>query len=169
VPPQGQFARPQGQSPAALNQGLPPPPPGTVTPNRQPAPPQSASAVKAPVVRAKIDDTPPAPPAPAWTRAPRAALASPEQLGVAAAGTPAALQPAAAPASVDWNATHARLRQLGAVGWQLGELPQGRGYRFTLLLPTAQPNCSRHVEATGATEAEAVRLALASAQAPGGR
>jgi hypothetical protein len=90
-------------------------------------------------------------------------LPAPEQLGVAPA-------PAVTAEAVDWNATHARLRQFGALGWQLARLPQG-GYRFTLLLPTAQPNCSRHVEATGATEAEAVRRALASVgpQAGGGR
>ena len=95
-------------------------------------------------------------------------LPTPEQLGVAC--TPAAGRPAAAPETVDWNATHTRLLQLGALGWQVARLPQG-GYRFTFLLPTAQPNCSRHVEATGASEAEAVRLALASVelQASAGR
>jgi hypothetical protein len=81
-------------------------------------------------------------------------LPAPEQLGVTAAGESA---------GVDWNAMHARLRQLGAVGWQLGRLPQG-GYRFTFLLPTAEPNHSRRVEATAASEAEAVRLALASVE-----
>jgi hypothetical protein len=114
--------------------------------------------VRPPIVRAKIDDTPPPSPAPAWSRPSRVTLPSPEQLGVTS--TPAAPR-AAAPETLDWNATFARLRQLGALGWQSGKLPQG-GYRFTCLLPTGQPNCSRHVEATGATEAEAVRLALAS-------
>jgi hypothetical protein len=103
-----------------------------------------------------MDDVPAAPavPPPAWKPPARLALPAPEQLGVTTAGESA---------GVDWNATHARLRRLGAVGWQLGRLPQG-AYRFTFVLPTADPNRSRHVEGTGASEAEAVRLALASVE-----
>jgi hypothetical protein len=81
-------------------------------------------------------------------------LPAPEQLGVTAVGNAQ---------GVDWNVAHAQLLRLGAVGWQLGRLPQG-GYRFSFLLPTADPNHARHVEATAPTEADAVRLALASVE-----
>ena len=152
-PPRQQFAQPRQQF--VPPQQLPPPPPRVVIPGQSAR--QQEAAVKPPIVRAKIDDTPAPSPAPAWSTPSRVTLPAPEHLGVTA--TAAAPRTAAAEA-VDWNATFARLRQLGAVGWQSGMLPQG-GYRFTCLLPTGQPNCSRHVEATGATEAEAVRLALA--------
>ena len=164
-PPPRQFV-PQPQ--AAQQQWVPPPPPNVRPPGRQLAGAQAATAPREPTVRAKIDDIPTPPPAPGWSRPSPVTLPTPEQLGVAC--TPAAARPAATPEAVDWNATHTRLRQLGALGWQVARLPQG-GYRFTFLLPTAQPNCSRHVEATGASEAEAVRLALASVepQASAGR
>ncbi len=144
------YVQPQMRMPAPQAQRLPPPPPTTALP---PPPPQAAQAPRPQVARGKIDDPAPAP-TPAWKSAPRLSLPEPEQLGVTAAG---------ASAGVDWNATHARLRRLGAVGWQLGRLPQG-AYRFTFVLPTADANRTRHVEATGASEAEAVRLALASVE-----
>jgi hypothetical protein len=86
-------------------------------------------------------------------------LPAPEQLGV----TVARPAPCTAPVTpVDWNATHAHLHRLGAVSVQLVRLPTG-GYRFTFVVPTADPQRSRHVEATGATETEAVQAALARA------
>lgn len=120
----------------ALQQPLPPPPPGAAP----------RGTVEAPVVRAKVDD-----PAPTVRVSPLS-LPAPEHLGV---GGPA----------VDWNATHAELRRLGAVGVRLAQLPSG-GYRFTFLLPTPDPGRTRHVEATGATEAEAVGFAFVGAAPP---
>ena len=99
---------------------------------------------------------PPTPPA-------RLALPSPEELGIrAATWTPApAAAPAAAPA-VDWNQTHARLERLKAVRFQSDRLPQG-GHRVMFLLP--QGTQTHPVEASGATEAAAVQLALQQAEA----
>jgi hypothetical protein len=64
---------------------------------------------------------------------------------------------------VDWNALHGRLRRLGAVGLQICKLPEG-GSRVTFVLPTADPDRTRNIQATAATDAEAVALALASAE-----
>ncbi len=162
-PPQGQFLQPrqpyaQPRQQFVPPQQLPPPPPGFGTPRSAPAQ-QAAGGVRPPVVRAKIDDTPPQAAAPAWNRANQITLPSPEQLGVVSVS--AAPRAVAATDTLDWNAARTRLRQAGALSFQSTQLPQG-GWRFTCLLPTAQPNHARHVEATGATEAEAIRLALAS-------
>ena len=129
-----------------------------------PAPPPAPAPVPQPkprVLRGNDNSAPaPAPAAaPAWS-APLT-LPPPEALGVAAA-RPA--MPAAADYAppVDWNATHAHLRRLGAVGVQLARLPTG-GYRFVFMLPTGQADLTRHVEGVGATEAEAVQRALVAA------
>ncbi len=139
--------------------GLPPHRP-SVAPQ---APPQGRPApATPPVARAKPFDDPPPPapaPAPVWSAA--LTLPSPEQLGITAA--PPTPPPAHESAPVDWNATHAHLSRLGAVGVQLGRFPQG-GYRFAFLLPTGRPDVTRHIEGVGATEAEAVRRALANAE-----
>jgi hypothetical protein len=123
-------------------QQLPPPPPATPQPR---------------IARGNGYDAPaptpaPQPPAPL-------SLPAPEQLGV---GRPAA---ASFPAEVDWNAAHAELRRLGAVGVQFTAVPGG-GYRFAFQLPTADPNRTRHVDATGVTESEAVYTALRGARQP---
>src|SRR5207237_922467 len=76
---------------------------------------QAATAPRGPLFRGKVDDGPPAPrPAPAWASPGPVTLPPPEQLGVAP--TPAAPRPAAPAEAGDWNATHARPRQLGAGG-----------------------------------------------------
>jgi hypothetical protein len=151
--PRPQF-QPQSQPQLQSQQWMPPPPPTVVVPGASAHPPQTATAPgRELLARAKVEDGPPPTPAPAWRAPAKVDLPAPEQLGVRP-------PPAADADSVDWNATHARLRGLGALGWQLGRLPQG-GYRFSFLLPTAEPNRSRHYEGTGSTEAEAVRLALA--------
>jgi hypothetical protein len=153
--PQQQLV-PQTQVRPPQQQWVPPPPPNVLPSGRTLAGAKAPTAPREPIARGKIDDIPSPPPAPGWSRPSPVMLPTPEQLGVACT-------PPAPPETVDWNATHTRLRQLGALGWQVARLPQG-GYRFTFLLPTAQPNCSRHVEATAASEAEAVRLALASVE-----
>jgi hypothetical protein len=109
-------------------------------------------------VRGKVDTPAPAPLAPKKASPAPLTLPAPEQLGVSApcaGGAPPLV------AVVDWNATHARLRQLGAISVQMVKLSTG-GFRFTFLLPTDEPSRTRHVEATGQSEAEAVNLALGS-------
>jgi len=121
-------------------------PPGPALAQQQPR--------REPVARAQMEDPPPVPIAP---RPSALRLPAPEELGVATAQW----TPTTVPATpLDWNATHAQLNRLGAVSVQLVRLPCGR-YRFTFVLPTADPQRSRHVEATGATETEAVHAALA--------
>jgi hypothetical protein len=105
-----------------------------------------APALPRPIVRAKGADDPPRPALPAPLMLP-----SPEQLGIS--------RPLAALNTLDWTDAHRRLDQLGAVCFHLEKLPQG-GYRFTCLLPTAEAAKRHRVEATGATEADVVRLAL---------
>ena len=84
-------------------------------------------------------------------------LPSPEELGVAPQSNPISN------VRIDWNVMHDRLQRLGGMGWQTGELPDGR-FRAAFVLRTNQPDHVHHVEATAQTEAEAVGAALASAE-----
>ena len=93
-----------------------------------------------PKVRAVPEDAPPPPR--------RIVLPSPESLGIAVAP--------ARPA-VDWNQVQARLERLSIVRVQRDRLPSG-GYRVILGMSAHQ------IEATGATEAAAVLLALERAE-----
>jgi hypothetical protein len=80
-------------------------------------------------------------------------IPTPEELGLAA-GVPQAPAGGAAP---DWGDTRARLRELGAVRFQLERLPAG-GYRFACWLPRgAGHEC---LDAQAASEGEAIRLCL---------
>jgi hypothetical protein len=81
-------------------------------------------------------------------------LPSPEEAGVTG--------PRAA-GIVDWNATRARLQQLGGIGLQLGQLADG-SFRVAFVMLTNQVNCYHHIEATAATEAEAVSAAIVQAE-----
>lgn len=81
------------------------------------------------------------------------ALPPPEQLGIGSAS---------APAEIDWNAVHRRLHQLGSTSYQSQRTADG--YRFTCLLPTANPDRTQRIEAQAAGEAEAIRLALDRAE-----
>lgn len=90
--------------------------------------------------------------APDEARAPRltpVSIPSPETLNIS--------RPRPAGDSVDWNATMEKLKALGA-DHQLVRLPTG-GWRFTCFLPLSA-GVLRRIEATGATQAEAVRLGL---------
>jgi hypothetical protein len=78
-------------------------------------------------------------------------MPSPAQLGVAA--------PRTAAAGADWSATRSRLNELGAVGFQVDQLPSG-GCRFVCWLPRAQPGATERIEALAGSEAEAIRLGL---------
>ena len=69
----------------------------------------------------------------------------------------------AATSSVDWNQTHARLQQLGALGFHLDRLPDG-STRVTLLLPARQAGRSQQVECLAVSDAAAVAAALERAE-----
>jgi hypothetical protein len=83
-------------------------------------------------------------------------IPTPAQLGVAGAQSNGE-------SAVDWNATHKRLREMGAESFQMERLPQG-GVRVLFRLPASQTGQPRRVEAEAATEAEAIRLALERAE-----
>jgi hypothetical protein len=133
----------------------------------QPWPPQTAAPpmpppanwTAAPVVRGQMGhDEPlalPAPPPPAApVMAPPLRLPTPEDAGVAAPRLVLL---------VDWNAIRERLLQLGGTVTPPVQLPEG-GFRVVFMMSTSQANCYHHIEATAATEAEAVRAALARAE-----
>jgi hypothetical protein len=136
--------------------------------------PQMAAGQPAPIVRGHSQELPPERPSLTLPPPERlgVSLPSPEALGVADPATqkpaPAASpkpQPAPQPAAgVDWAPVQARLQELRATGAQLDLMPGG-GFRFTFVLPCAQPGQGHRVEARAATDAEAVRLALEQAAA----
>jgi hypothetical protein len=74
----------------------------------------------------------------------------PEELGV--------VRPSAGLATVDWEAVAKQLKELGAQGLQMGITPGS--HRCTLLLTSDRPGVTWRVDATAATQDEAVRLAL---------
>jgi hypothetical protein len=82
-------------------------------------------------------------------------MPTPEQLGVP-------LTPDAS-ADADWANTRHRLTQLGAVSFNLERLSDGC-HRFTCFLPTSNPGMTHRIEVKASNEAEAIRLALASAE-----
>lgn len=59
----------------------------------------------------------------------------------------------------DWTAIHARMKELGVVGFHMDSTPDGRS-RFTCWLPGGQPGLTRRIEALAATQDEAVQLGL---------
>lgn len=109
----------------------------------------SIPAPAAPKFRAQAPDPMPMPPA-------RLVLPTPESLGIGARN-PAAVTSQAA-VSLDWNQTHQRLKDLGAVGFHLDRV--GAQVRVTFWLPTAEPGRTQLVESTAVSEAEAVNAAL---------
>ena len=82
-------------------------------------------------------------------------MPTPTELGLA--------NPSPIPAPVDWNQTHARLNQLGALGFHLDHLSDG-STRVTLLLPARQPGRSQQVECLANSDAAAVTAALERAE-----
>jgi hypothetical protein len=78
-------------------------------------------------------------------------MPSPAQLGVSSAHREAG--------EADWATTRGRLKDLGAVGFQVDHLPGG-GCRFVCWLPRAQPGAAERIETLAGSEAEAVRLGL---------
>ena len=168
---QPQFVQPPMQAypgrqgvPMQAPQPWPPASAQAPPPQFRPVPPATAQQPAAPsLVRAKPYDDPPPPRLPMTHsvvyQAP-VSLPSPGELGLSPLTRPSA------PANVrpvDWNATHERLRQLGAIGVQSVPLPDGR-YRVAVVLGTGNADQVHHIEATAATEAEAVSAALERAE-----
>jgi hypothetical protein len=106
--------------------------------------------------RGKIDfdEPPPLPRPPTPTPPPPVHLPAPEEVGVAAP------RPVS---KVDWNALRERLQQLGGVGFQTAQLPDGN-YRVAFVMRTNQANCFHNIEVTAVTETEAANVALARAE-----
>jgi hypothetical protein len=140
--PQGQFQGAPAWNPSAQGQGQ------GARPLNQPAPM---------IARGKIDDAPPPPtirPVPMQKAAQQPlALPAPDALGLAPQHA----------AKVDWNMTMDRLRRIGTVGVQTGQMADGR-YRVVLVLETGVANTTHHIDAMAATEAEAVAAGVASAE-----
>jgi hypothetical protein len=140
MPPAIPAASPYGMPAYAL-------PPGAQALAPRQAQPVARAAAPTPrpaVARAKAPDEPTLPPPPVT-------MPSPAQLGVSP------LRPAAA--ECDWTATRARLKELGAVGFQVDRLTGG-GCRFVCWLPRPQPGATERIETLAGSEAEAVRLGL---------
>lgn len=82
-------------------------------------------------------------------------LPSPEQLGVAA--------PRPHDPTLDWEGIRKRLRELGAISFQVDTLPDG-SCRFVCQLATAEFGQTQGIEARANTEREAVQQALVRAE-----
>jgi hypothetical protein len=164
APPQPGYASP---TPAAMAQGgydnpLPAAPQGAFRPAPLAArPPAPAPVAPAPAVAAAPRSNPgliargAEPEEPAERPRELVTLPSPEELGVGA--------PRSGEAAIDWAAAHRRLEALGAVCFQMHQLPRG-GWGVTCLLPTGRPDSTHRVEAQADSKAEAVRLALEQAE-----
>lgn len=158
--PQPQMAQPQPYA-------VPPTPYNNVPAGWQANPPAQSPVLAAqaaqtnqPRMRGYAPEAMPQPQSPRMLKLP-----APEHLGLAVESPtvlPTSL-PAAAPtpaaAEIDWNATHARLRQMGAVGFHLDHLP-GNVTRVTVLMPSGQPGQSQPVEVIASTEAAAIATLL---------
>jgi len=83
-------------------------------------------------------------------------IPSPEEVGVASPNKGAA-------AKVDWNQTRDRLGRLGLIKLETVHQEDSR-HRVVLVLRTRQADQVQNIEATAATEAEAVALALERAE-----
>lgn len=159
-----------GRAPVAPTYVAPPsylqyPQGGYAVPSVPPAPyrgtpaavPQGVAQVPRPnsglIVRGQRPEEPIEPAPPPARPHEEVRLPSPEELGV---GRPAE-------AGLDWAAVNRRLEGLGAVCFQMRQLPQG-GWHVTCLLPTGQADRTQRVEAKAEARAEAVRLALEQAE-----
>jgi hypothetical protein len=162
-----QYPYPQQQQ----QQGRPQPPPW---PPRSSPPPQTAQQQPTPPITARgmMPDTPkvvgPA------LKLTQVSMPSPDEVGVVPPAAKGIAMPSpgdigvvppakTAAAKVDWNETRSRLDRLGAIGLQTIQMNDGR-HRIAFVLRTRQADQVQHVEATAATEAEAVALALERAE-----
>jgi hypothetical protein len=147
-PPQSQVQVPQPWPPPRVQPAQPP--------QVKPASATAQQPILPAVVRGKLDDDPDTMVKPlslAKVQLTPVSLPSPEELGVAFA----------VPAKVDWNATRERLNHLGAIGLQMVQMTDG-SYRIAFVMRTNQADHVHHIEATAATEAEAVALAMTRAE-----
>jgi hypothetical protein len=137
-------------APAPMAFGAPafqPPPAPAPAPARPPAPiaRTATPAGPKPIIRLQApEETGTVRPAPVT-------IPSPEQLGVGLS------RPAAV--ATDWAATRSRLKELGAVGFQLDQVPGGE-CRFVCWLPRPAGGAAERIESRAPTEAAAVRLGL---------
>jgi hypothetical protein len=161
---------PLRQSPQAQRLEPPPWPPRT-------NPPQTAQQPVAPITaRGMMAETPKvvSPPLIPTPKLNPVSMPSPDEVGVVPPGAKSVAMPSlgavgmpqpakAGGSKVDWNETRERLDRLGAIGLQTAKLADGR-HRVAFVLRTRQADQVQHVEATAATEAEAVALALDRAE-----
>ena len=135
-------------------------------------PPQTAQQPVAPITaRGMMAETPKvvSPPLIPTPKLSPVSMPSPDEVGVVPPGAKSVAMPSppapdkSAVARVDWNATRERLDRLGAIGLQTAQLSDGR-HRVAFVLRTRQADQVQRVEATAATEVEAVALALERAE-----
>jgi hypothetical protein len=79
-------------------------------------------------------------------------LPGPDKLGIAP-------QTPVDPSALDWNAIHTYTKSIGVLESGTEHLPEG-GYRFHVVMPTAEAGRSYRIDGSCATEAEAVRVCL---------
>jgi hypothetical protein len=136
---------------------VPMPPPGmpsqpvyAPSPYNQGPPQQYAQAPlqQRPVVRA----APPRDEKPPVRQETPVSLPGPDKLGIAP-------QAPADPNALDWNAIHAYTKSIGVLESGSERLPEG-GYRFHVVMPTAEAGRSLRIDGSGATENDAVRVCL---------
>ncbi len=125
------------------------PPPQTYAapayvPRRPPAVRAAAPSQPKPLVRAQ------APEEPKPARPPLLTLPSPQQLGVTVR---------AVENGTDWTVLHARMKELGVLGFHVDSLSDGRS-RFTCWMPGDRPGLTRRIESVAATESEAAQRGL---------
>ena len=85
-------------------------------------------------------------------------MPSPEELGLAAGAAPGS-----SPSRSEWTTARQRLDTLGASYYRLEKADAG--FRFACSLPYhSDPNRERHFECVAATEADAIRAALAQVE-----
>lgn len=141
---------PQPARPPALTAAAQPRWPGQpqAAATARPFVPAPAQGARQPVARAAAPDEEPAP------RTAELIIPAPGQLGV---GRPRPATPA-----VDWASVGRDLQALGATGWRIETVPGG--FSFSCSVPGDRAGVVRRIEATGSTQAEAVRLGLERAE-----
>jgi hypothetical protein len=89
-------------------------------------------------------------------------LPPPEKLGILPPPAQFGITPAqetAQAGSVDWNATHVRMKTMGVLSYTMERPPEG-GWRFGVVMATAEAGRTYRIDGAGATEADAVRSCL---------
>jgi hypothetical protein len=147
---------PAAPPPVYAPQASIPQPASFVPQNTQPARPQSPSLAatqpQRPIIRARVQDDDPPPRKQRSSEPAVLAMPSPEELGLAAPRQPDSDE-------IDWPLVHNRLQQQGAVCSQRLQIQEG--FRFIVILSTADKDRMQRIEADASTEAAAVRAAMA--------